>query len=144
MAMLSSLAISFIAPNSSWLDRPVLPMASVGTPHSGAMRGNSTNSSTMTGRPSAVVPAAWRAAMAMLGTPVGICASTTAASSPHSDTSEPMAVSSDCEYRNCVSTRKKPRKNTTKASRRARSSSVFSAISMTSSVMPASRPTSVR
>jgi hypothetical protein len=144
MAMLSSLAISLIAPNSSWLLRPVLPICSVGTPHSGAMRGNSTNSSTITGRPSAVVLAARRAAMAMLGTPVGICASTTAARSPHSDSSAPAAVSSDCEYRNCVSTRKKPRKNTTKASRRARSSSVLSAISTVSSVMPASRPISVR
>ena len=39
---------------------------------------------------------------------------------------------------------KKPRKNTTSASRRARSSSVFSVSSITTSVTPASRPSSVR
>ena len=43
-----------------------------------------------------------------------------------------------------MSTRKKPRKNTTAASRLARSSSVFKAISTTSKVTPASLPSSVR
>jgi hypothetical protein len=73
-----------------------------------------------------------------------MCASASAVSSPHTETSIASAVSSDCEYRKLVSTRKKPRKKTTIASRRARSSSVFSAISTTSIVTPASLPSSVR
>ena len=53
------------------------------------------------------------------------------------------AVPRDCELRKFVSTTKKPRKNSTIASRRARSSSVFSASSTTSIDTPASRPMSV-
>jgi hypothetical protein len=54
------------------------------------------------------------------------------------------AVASDCEKKKFVSIVKKPRKKMTKASRRARSSSVLSASSATISVTPASRPSSVR
>ena len=70
-------------------------------------------------------------------------ASTSAVSRPHTDTSIAAATSSDCEYRKWVRIRKKPRKNTTKASRRARSSSVLSAIRLTIIVTPASLPSRV-
>jgi hypothetical protein len=45
-------------------DKPLRPlMASLGTPHKGAMRGNSTNNTTMMGAPSrAIQPRFWRPA----------------------------------------------------------------------------------
>ncbi len=143
-AISSSLAISAIAPMRIEPDSPVLPAASCGTPHSGPMRGNSRNSATISGAPSNAARAATLPAWRSDGLPTGMCASTSAVSRPHTDSSMAAAVSSDCEYRKFVSTRKKPRKNTTSASRRARNSSVFSDISTTSMVTPASLPKSVR
>ena len=125
-------------------DSPVLPAASCGTPHSGPTRGNSRNNATISGAPSKAARAATAPAWRNGGLPTGMCASTSAVSSPHTDSIIAAAVSSDCEYRKFVNTRKKPRKKTTIASRRARSSSVFSAISTTSMVTPASLPKSVR
>ena len=54
------------------------------------------------------------------------------------------AVNSDCEKKKLVNMVKKHRKNTTKASRRARNSSVLSVSSTTISVTPGSRPSTVR
>jgi hypothetical protein len=143
-AISSSLAISAIAPMRIEPDSPVRADASCGTPHSGPMRGNSRNSATITGAPSNAARAATLAAWRSGGLPTGMCASTSAVSRPHTDSSMAAAVATDCEYRKFVNTRKKPRKKTTSASRRARSSSVFSAISTTSMVTPASLPKSVR
>ena len=53
------------------------------------------------------------------------------------------AVSKDCECKKLLIMQKKPRKNTTKASRRARNSIVLRVRSTTSSVIPASRPSRV-
>ena len=92
----------------------------------------------------AVVRAARPAACRSAGRPTGMCASTRAVSQPHTDSSIHAAMPSDCEYSSCVSTTKKPRKNSTSASRRARSSSVFIDSSATSSATPASLPSSVR
>ena len=139
-ATLSSSASSATDPMRMRSDSPVPAMPSPGTPHSGPMRGKSTNSSTMIGAPKAAVRAASHEAWRRLGWPTGMCASTSAVSKPHTETSIASATTSDCEYRKWVSTMKKPRKKTTKASRRARSSSVFSAISATSKVMPGSLP----
>ena len=125
-------------------DRPVGVAPSLGTPHSGPMRGNSANINTISGAPSSAVRAASEPARLRLGRPTGMLASTSAVSSPHTDTSMAAATAIDCEYRKCVRIKKKPRKNTTKASRRARSSSIFSAISATAIVTPASLPSSVR
>ncbi len=121
-------------------DRPMVEMPSWGTPQSGPTRGNSTNSSAITGAPSSAVRAARPLAWRRLGWPTGMCASTSAVSSPQIEISIATATASDCEYRKCVRMMKKPRKKTTKASRRARSSSVFSAISATASVTPGSLP----
>ena len=107
------------------------------------MRGNSKNSSSISGSPHSAARAATVAARHSGGRPTGMCDSASAVSRPHTATSSHKPVSSDCEYRKLVSTRKKPRKKTTSASRRARSSSVFSAISTTSMVMPASLPSRV-
>ena len=74
------------------------------------------------------------------GLPTGMLASTSALSKPHTDTSIASATSRLCEYKNCVRIRKKPRKNTTNASRRARSSSVLMAISDTAIATPGSLP----
>ena len=78
--------------------RPLRPtIASLGMPQSGAMRGNSRNSSTITGAPSSAMPPAVRAARASGGLPTGKCASTSTVSSPSSATSMLNAVNSDCE-----------------------------------------------
>ena len=61
---LSSLATSAIEPIFIAFDRPVFEMPSCGTPHSGPMRGNSTNSSAITGAPSSAVRAASAAGLA--------------------------------------------------------------------------------
>ena len=121
-------------------DKPMPARWSCGTPHSGLMRGNSTNISTISGAPSSAVLPASRAAMPSDGLPTGMLASTSALSSPHTDTSIARPTSRFCEYRNCVRIRKKPRKNTTNASRRARSSSVLMAINDTTIATPGSRP----
>ncbi len=132
-------------PTSIVADKPLRPlMASLGMPHSGAMRGNSTNSASMIGAPSAAIDPAIFAACSSGGLPTGMCALTSAVSRPSSATSMASAVSRDWEKKKLVSMVKKPRKNTTKASRRARTSSVFKASSSTISVIPASRPSSVR
>jgi hypothetical protein len=143
--MLSSSARLAILPTCMLAERPLRPvMASLGIPHSGAKRGNSRNSTAMTGAPSSTMTPAVRAAWASGGLPTGICALTSAVSSPMSPTSMAAAVASDCEKKKFVSIVKKPRKKTTKMSRRARSSSVLSASRTTISVTPASRPSTVR
>jgi hypothetical protein len=125
--------------------RPLRPASvSAGTPHSGAMRGNSRKSASMMGAPSSAMRAAVRIDCASGGRPTGRWALTRAVSRPSSATSMAAAVASDCENRKLASSVKKPRKNTTMASRRARSSSVLSASSMTMRVTPASVPTMVR
>jgi len=78
-------------------DRPVFATPSCGTPHSGPMRGNSTNSSTMIGAPSSAVRAASRLAWRRLGWPTGMWASTSAVSRPQTETSIAAATASDCE-----------------------------------------------
>ncbi len=145
IAMLSSSARLAMLPTVISAERPLRPvMASLGTPHSGARRGNSMNSTTMMGAPSNAMRAAVPAASRNGGLPTGMWVFTRAVSSPHTATSMAAAVSSDCEKKKLVSIVKKLRKNTTKASRRARSSSVLSVSSTTSSVTPASRPSTVR
>ena len=132
-------------PTRMVLDSPLRPViSSFGVPHSGAMRGNSMKSASMIGAPSSAIQPAVRAACARGGRPTGMCALTRAVSRPSSATSIATAVSSDCELKKFVSIAKKPRKKMTKASRRARSSSVLSASSTTTSVTPASRPSTVR
>ncbi len=145
IATLSSSTSDAMLPMDISPDRPLRPeRASSGTPHSGAMRGNSRNSATMMGAPSSAMRAAVRMEAASSGRPTGMWALTSAVSSPSSATSRAAAVGSDCEKKKLASSVKKPRKNTTMASRRARSSSVLSASSTTISVTPASRPTMVR
>ncbi len=78
-------------------ERPVLEMPSCGTPQSGPMRGKSRNISAITGAPSSAVRAARPPACFRLGWPTGMCASTTAVRSPHTETSIATATSSDCE-----------------------------------------------
>jgi hypothetical protein len=144
MAMLSSRARLAMVPTCIVADKPLRPlMASLGTPQSGARRGNSKNSSTMTGAPNRVIEPAMRAACSKGGLPTGIWALTRAVRRPSSAISMAPAVKSDCEKKKLLSIMKKLRKNTTKASRRARSSSVFKASSTTIRVRPASRPSRV-
>ena len=79
-------------------DRPVVETPSCGTPQSGPMRGKSTNSSDHHRRAEqrgARRPA--RPPGARLGWPTGMCASTSAVSSPHTETSIATATGSDCE-----------------------------------------------
>ncbi len=78
-------------------ESPVLAPASRGMPQSGATRGNSTNSSTMTGAPNSAKRPARPAACAKLGWPTGMCASTTAASRPQTETIIAVAMAIDCE-----------------------------------------------
>ena len=126
-------------------DRPLRPLiASDGMPHSGASRGNRTNSTAMKGAPSKAIQLAVFRAVVSGGRPTTRCALTNAVSSPSKATSIAPAVSSDWEKKKFVSIVKKPRKKITKASRRARSSSVFSESSTTIRVTPASRPSRVR
>ena len=126
-------------PTCMLADRPVRPVRpSAGTPHKGAMRGNSINSTTMTGAPITAMLPAVRAAAHSGGLPTGMCAITSDVSSPHTASKMPAAVSRLCEYKKCVSNVNRLKKNTTNASRRARSSSVLSASMTTTSVMPAS------
>ena len=66
-AMLSSCATSATEPSFMLFDRPVVEMPSCGTPQSGPMRGNSTNSSAMIGAPSSAVRAASQEAWRRLG-----------------------------------------------------------------------------
>ncbi len=94
-ATLSSLAISAIAPSCIVPDKPVLAMLSCGTPHSGPMRGKSTNSSTISGAPTSAARAACAPARAIGGRPAGMCASTSAVISPHTDTSIAAAIAID-------------------------------------------------
>ncbi len=145
IAMLSSSARLARLPTCMLDDSPLRPvMASPGMPHSGASRGNSTNSTAMMGAPSRAIQEAVRAARISGGRPTFMWALTSAVSSPSSPTSMAAAVSNDCEKKKLVSIAKKPRKKITKASRRARSSSVLRASRVTTSVTPASRPSSVR
>ena len=78
-------------------DSPVLDSPSCGTPHSGPMRGNSRNSSAITGAPSSAVLPANHAACRRLGAPAGMWASTSAVSSPQIDTSIAAATGRLCE-----------------------------------------------
>ncbi len=78
-------------------DRPVVEMPSCGTPQSGPMRGKSTKSSAITGAPKSAVRAASPLAWRRLGCPTGMCASTSAVSRPHTETSIATATGSDCE-----------------------------------------------
>ncbi|CAM3693118.1 Secreted protein [Paracidovorax anthurii] len=143
--MPSSSASEATLPTSILPDRPLRPEGlSLGMPQSGAMRGKSTNSASITGAPSSAMRPASRSGSASGGRPTGMCALTSAASRPSSATSIAAAVASDCEKKKLLSIVKKPRKKITMASRRARSSSVLSASSITISVTPASRPTMVR
>ena len=139
-ATLSSCAIWATEPMRMLFDSPVREMSSCCTPHSGPIRGNRTNSRAMIGNPNSAVRAASVEAWRRLGWPTGICASTKAVKRPQTDTSIAAATSIDCEYKKCVNTRKKPRKKTTNASRRARSSIVFNATSTTARVTPGSLP----
>ena len=67
-------------------DRPVFEMPSCGTPQSGPMRGNSTNSSAITGAPSSAVRAASPPAWRRLGWPTGMWARTSGGEqAPHRD-----------------------------------------------------------
>ena len=141
--MLSSSAKEATPPSRMLPDSPVRPCASCGKPQSGPRRGNSTNSTNITGSPRPAARADRPAARLRAGRPTGMWASTWAVSRPHTAIKSHKPVSRDCEYKKCVSTRKKPRKNTTRASRRARSSKVLSDISTTSSVMPAALPSKV-
>ena len=143
MATASFCASKATEPMFMLFDRPMPARWSCGTPHSGLMRGNSTNMMAISGAPSSAVLPASRAAMRSDGLPTGMLASTSALSKPHTDTSIASATSRLCEYRNCVRIRKKPRKNTTNASRRARSSSVLRAISDTAMATPGSLPSRV-
>ena len=95
--MLSSTATSAIEPIFMRIDRPVIEAPSCGTPHSGPMRGNSTNISAMIGAPSSAVRAARPPASRKLGCPTGMCASTRPVNKPHTDTSIAAATPSDCE-----------------------------------------------
>ena len=61
------------------------------------MRGNSTNSSAITGAPSSAVRAARPEAWRRLGWPTGMWASTSAVSRPQIEISIATATASDCE-----------------------------------------------
>ena len=95
--MLSSRATSATLPRRIEFESPVVEMPSCGTPQSGPMRGNSTNISAMIGAPSRAVRPASRAAWRRLGWPTGMWASTSAVSSPQTDSSIATATGSDCE-----------------------------------------------
>ena len=98
MATLSSSASVAIVPTSMRALKPLRPvMASLGTPQSGAMRGNSMNSTSMMGAPSSAIQPAVLAACASGGLPTGMWALTSAVSSPSSPITMLTAVSSDCE-----------------------------------------------
>ncbi|MNS90291.1 hypothetical protein D3C72_1243410 [compost metagenome] len=97
-AMLSSSASSAMVPTRIVFDRPLRPaMASLGVPHSGAKRGNSRNSASITGAPASAIQPAMRAACISGGRPTGMWALTSAVSRPSSASSMVKAVSSDCE-----------------------------------------------
>ncbi len=142
--MPSSSASEATLPISMRPDSPLRPVGfSLGMPQSGAMRGNSRNSASMTGAPSSAMRPASRSGTDSGGRPTGMWALTRAVSRPSSATSIAAAVASDCEKKKLLSIVKKPRKKSTMASRRACTSIVLSASSITMSVTPASRPTMV-
>ena len=72
-------------------------MVSLGTPHSGAMRGKNMNNATMTGVPSSAMVDAVRSDCTRGGRPTGWCALTSAVSRPSRPSSMAAAVASDCE-----------------------------------------------
>jgi hypothetical protein len=79
-------------------DRPLRPVsASLGMPHSGEKRGNSTNSASITGAPASAITPAMRADSRRLGWPTGRCALTSAVSRHSRPTSMAAATASDCE-----------------------------------------------
>ena len=86
-----------MAPRRMLPDKPVCPAASCGMPHSGPMRGNSKNSTTITGAPSKAVRAASAATLGRAGRPTGMWASTSAVNKPQTDSTMDSATSSDCE-----------------------------------------------
>ncbi len=98
MAMLSSSARLAMVPTSMVALRPLRPViASVGVPHSGASRGNSRNSTTITGAPSSAIQPAIFAACNSGGLPTGMWALTSAVNRPSKPSSMLKAVSSDWE-----------------------------------------------
>ena len=79
-------------------DSPLRPVsASLGMPHSGEKRGNSTNSATITGAPASAIQPAMRADSRRLGWPTGRCALTSAVSKPSRPINIAAATPSDCE-----------------------------------------------
>ncbi|MNT11429.1 hypothetical protein D3C72_1463080 [compost metagenome] len=142
-AMPSSCASDAMLPTVISSESPVFPAFGLGTPHSGDMRGKSTNRASVSGAPMAIIFSDRPAAYLSEGWPTGMCALTKAVSRPTRPIAMARAVSSDCECRKLASSAKKPRKNTTMASRRARISRVLSASSMLMRVTPASEPTMV-
>ena len=130
-----------MAPTGMVADRPLRPcMASAGRPHSGAMRGNSRNSVTMMGAPASAIHSALAAARRSGGLPTGMWLSTRAVSRPSMPISMAAATGRLCEKKKLLSRVKKPRKKSTKVSRRACISSVFRLSSTTTKATPASRP----
>ena len=96
-ATLSSCASAATVPMLITFDSPVPENPSCGTPHSGPTRGNSTNSNTISGAPSAAVLPARPAAVRRLGVPAGMWASTSAVSRPQIDSSIIAATPRLCE-----------------------------------------------
>ena len=144
-ATLSSSARLAIVPTCMLLDRPVrAAMASLGTPHRGAMRGKSKNRATMIGAPSRAIQLAILAACMSGGRPTGMWLLTKAVSRPSMPISMASAVSRLCEKKKLLSKVKKPRKKITNVSRWPRISKVLRLSKTTIYVTPASRPTSVR
>ena len=126
-------------------DSPLRPTeSSLGIPHSGAMRGNSMNSTSMIGRPSSAMRVAMCSDCVSGGRPTGRWALISAVSRPSRPSIMATATTSDCEKKKLLSSVKKPRKKITIASRRARISSVLSPSKITISVTPGSRPMMVR
>jgi hypothetical protein len=134
-----------IEPGDIEFDSPVAPLAaSPGMPHSGPeMRGNSTNSTTVSGAAfSSAQPTIFslRADGRSASSRFTLTSTKNSAASASSVTS---AINGPWSCMNCVSRMKKQRKITTNTSRRARISRTFSAISSSRKVTPASWPTSV-
>ena len=143
--MLLSRARLAMVPTLMVPERPLRPlMVSEGMPHRGEILGNSTNSTAMMGAPSRAIQPAVFAARSRGGRPTGMWLLTSAVSRPSRPISMEPAVSRLCDTKKLESRVKNPRKNTTKASRWARNSSVLRASSTTRKVTPASCPIRVR
>ena len=98
MATLLSSATLAMLPTSMLEDRPERPLSmSLGMPHSGATRGNNTNSTTMMGAPIRPIQPAVRAASSSGGRPTGMWWLTRAVSRPSRPITMAAAVSRLCE-----------------------------------------------